>query len=160
MTALLIHHLADYDLWANDHFIDRLRKEPDAVLDAAVASSFPSLRQTILHMRNAVHTWHGRLMGTPTAWPANDLSDIGDLVVHVRTLHAAVLKMDDADLFHECTYRDLRGNAYAQPAWQLLLHCFNHNTQHRGQLITMMRALGRDDIPATDLVRYQRTLRA
>jgi uncharacterized damage-inducible protein DinB len=39
------------------------------------------------------------------------------------------------------------------------LHCFNHSTQHRGQLITMMRTLGLDRIPATDLIVYQRSLR-
>jgi uncharacterized damage-inducible protein DinB len=45
-----------------------------------------------------------------------------------------------------------------QPAWQLILHCLNHSTQHRGQLISQMRALGMEDIPANDLVVYQRTL--
>jgi uncharacterized damage-inducible protein DinB len=38
----------------------------------------------------------------------------------------------------------------------MLLHCFNHSTQHRGQVITMMRTVGLVDIPANDLVVFQR----
>jgi uncharacterized damage-inducible protein DinB len=53
-------------------------------------------------------------------------------------------------------YPDLRGNLHRQPVWQLLLHCFNHSTQHRGQVITLMRTLGLGDIPANDLVVFQR----
>ena len=54
------------------------------------------------------------------------------------------------------TYRDLRGNAHRQSAWQMIMHCCNHSTQHRGQLITQMRQLGLEEIPATDLVRFWR----
>lgn len=160
MSATILHQYADYDLWANERFVARLAKEPDTVLDAFVPSSFPSIRATVLHMRNAVHTWHGRLIGTPTAWPANEHLDPEDLIAHTERLRDAVVAMDEAELLRECTYQDLRGNAHVQSAWEMIMHCFNHNTQHRGQLITMMRALGLEGIPATDLVRYQRTLRA
>ena len=40
----LIKHYADYDQWANTRLVERLQREADAVLDAPVKSSFPSLR--------------------------------------------------------------------------------------------------------------------
>jgi uncharacterized damage-inducible protein DinB len=38
----------------------------------------------------------------------------------------------------------------------MLLHLFNHNTYHRGQLVTMLRQLGMDKIPATDFIVWSR----
>jgi uncharacterized damage-inducible protein DinB len=64
--------------------------------------------------------------------------------------------MDYEAGIREVIYKDLKGNEYRQPAWQLLMHCFNHGTQHRAQLITMMRTLGSKEIPANDMVVYQR----
>ena len=51
----LIAHYADYDQWANARLVERLMREPAAVLDAPVKSSFPSLRDTLMHIRNAEH---------------------------------------------------------------------------------------------------------
>jgi uncharacterized damage-inducible protein DinB len=49
--------------------------------------------------------------------------------------------------------------AHVQPVWQMLLHCFNHASYHRGQVVTMMRQFDLDEIPALDLVVYQRSLK-
>jgi uncharacterized damage-inducible protein DinB len=75
-----------------------------------------------------------------------------------RRYHALVVGMDEVALRAVISYADLKGRVHAQPAWQLVLHCINHGTQHRGQLITQMRVLGLEAIPANDLVVYQRTL--
>jgi uncharacterized damage-inducible protein DinB len=45
---------------------------------------------------------------------------------------------------------------HRQQRWQILMHCFNHSSYHRGQLVTMMRQLDLTDIPAMDLVVFQR----
>jgi uncharacterized damage-inducible protein DinB len=156
----LLDQLAGYDLWANTRFIDRLSKENDAILDAAVPSSFPSLRATLLHIRDAHNTWCGRLTGTPTTWPAEAGQDIGSLLKYAVRLQDQVRGMDETTLLQVMHYHDLRGNAHVQPAWQMIMHAFNHGTYHRGQVVTMMRVLKLDDIPNTDLVRYQRSLTA
>jgi len=154
----LLDHFADYDLWANTRFVERLQRESDSVLDQAVPSSFPSLRATLLHIRDAEHVWWCRLTGTPTRWPAEEDSAIPSLIPHTLKLHTLVHAFDPPRLHEEHAYQDLRGNTHRQPAWMMLLHCLNHSTQHRAQLITMMRALGLRDIPANDLVVFQRTL--
>jgi uncharacterized damage-inducible protein DinB len=38
----------------------------------------------------------------------------------------------------------------------MLLHVFNHGTYHRGQLVTMLRQLGIENIPATDFIVWSR----
>lgn len=154
----LLDHYADYGLWANERFVARFMQLPEALLDTPVPNSFPSLRATLLHIRNAEHAWWCRLNNTPTSWPAQPEKDIATLVHHTKRLCVFVHEQQSDDLLREYTYTDLRGNAYTQPAWQMIMHCLNHSTQHRGQLITMMRSLGLSDIPANDLVVYQRSI--
>lgn len=160
MVPTLLKQYAAYDLWANKRFVDRLLEESEEVLDRNVPSSFPSLRATMLHIRNAEHVWTAQLKNEKYAWPAEASTAIENLIHHSTILHDHVQGMNENDLIEQITYSDLRGNAHAQPAWELVMHCFNHSTQHRGQLITMMRALGMERIPANDLVVYQRQIKA
>ncbi|MEO8590903.1 MAG: DinB family protein [Flavobacteriales bacterium] len=154
----LLDQYAAYDLWANTRFVQRLQREPADVLDRPVPNSFPSLRATLLHIRDAENAWRCRLTGVKAAWPAESDTSIDTLLKHSTLLRDLVLGMDGSSLASDSTYLDLRGNAHTQQAWSMLMHCFNHSTQHRGQVITLMRTLGLDEIPANDLVVYQRTL--
>ena len=152
----LIDQYADYGLWANKRFVERLQREPDEVLDRHVPGSFPSLRATLLHIRNAEHTWWGRIAGVPTRWPAEGGDEIASVLTHSIRFIDLVHGLSEGDLAAVLSYADLKGNTHRQPIWQMIMHCLNHSTQHRGQLITQMRQLGLDDIPANDLVVYQR----
>ena len=154
----ILDHYADYDRWANARFVERLKGEAPAVLAAPAPGSFPSLRTTLLHIRDAENAWWGRLTGTPTVWPAEESLDITSLIRHAERFSALVHELEEAALMEERTYKDLKGNAHVQSAWQMVMHCLNHGTQHRGQLITQMRSLGLADIPANDLVVFQRSL--
>ena len=154
----ILDHYADYDLWANTRFVERLKVGSSAVLDASAPGSFPSLRATLLHIRDAENAWWGRLTGTPTKWPAEESQDIASLVRHAERFNALVHERDEGALMEERTYKDLKGNVHVQLTWQMVMHCLNHSTQHRGQVITQMRSPGLADIPANDLVVYQRSL--
>src|SRR5690606_37807539 len=72
----LLAHYAGYDLWANHRFVERLEQETDELLDREVKSSFPSLRETVLHIRNAEHTWLCRIKGEAYQWPAEPETSI------------------------------------------------------------------------------------
>lgn len=154
----LLDQYADYDLWANTRFVDRLQREPDELLDRPVPSSFPSLRSTLLHIRDAENAWYCRLSGTRAAWPAEPERSIGNLLKYTARLRDLVHALPDAALVEAVTYHDLKGRAHVQPRWQMLMHAFNHSAQHRGQVITIMRILGMEEVPANDLIVYQRSL--
>lgn len=157
-VAQLLDQYSAYDLWANTRLVERLSQEPEAVLDAVVKSSFPSLRATLLHIRDAEHTWLCRLQGVKNNWPAEPDTSIATLLRHNALLRDHVRTLDEQHVERLCTYHDLRGNAHEQSAWQMLMHCFNHSSYHRGQVVTIMRQLGLDTIPALDLVVFQRTV--
>lgn len=147
---------AAYDQWANARIAERLATEPDSVLDAPVKSSFPSLRATLMHIRDAGCVWRQRSLGEPPIWPAEASTAIGTFMRHVDLLREHVRALSATDLLADISYQDLRGNTHVQPRWQALMHCFNHATYHRGQLVTMMRMLDLGGIPQLDLVVHQR----
>lgn len=154
----LLEQYAAYDLWANTLFVRRLDREPADVLDRNTPSSFPTLRQTLLHIRNAEHVWLRRVRNEPYTWPAEEDMAIGSVLKHCVLLRDHVAVLDEGALANVVNYKDLRGNEHSSPVWQMLMHCFNHSSYHRGQLVTMMRALGMDEVPASDMIAYFRSL--
>lgn len=154
----LIDQLAGYNRWANTRYVERLQTEPEAVLDRPVASSFPTLRDTLLHIRDAENAWMHRLEGiAPVPWPAEEDRAISTLLRYSTRLEDLLSNANEEWLLSTAAYHDLRGNRHEQVRWQMVLHCINHGTQHRGQLITMMRGLGLASIPPNDMVVYQRS---
>ena len=154
----LIDQYAAYDLWANTRLVDRLQREPDNVLDRHVKSSFPSLRATLMHIRDAECVWQLRLNGQPNRWPAEEGRQLDGLIKYCTLLHDHVRGLKPEELQAKVTYSSLRGEEFTQTRLQLLMHCFNHSSYHRGQVITLMRQLDLDEVPNTDLVQYQRML--
>ncbi len=152
----LIDHYSAYDLWANSRLMERLSRENESILDTNVKSSFPSIRGTLMHIRNAEAVWHARMIGAVIRWPADEISAMDTVLVHVLAMRKYVQSLTMDDLTGSVAYADLKGNTHEQVRWQALMHCFNHSTYHRGQVVTMMRQLDLDDIPALDLVVYQR----
>ena len=63
---------------------------------------------------------------------------------------------NDHALQHEFIYYNSRKERFKQPVYQMLLHLLNHNTYHRGQIVTMLRQLGVEKIPATDFIVWSR----
>lgn len=154
----LIREYAGYGLWANARFVERLGKEPAGTLDRPVKSSFPSLRATLLHIRDAECAWHLRIRGLPPRWPAEEATDIRTLLTHSAALHDRVRSLTAEDLQRTVHSTTRAGKPFSGRVLSLLMHTFNHSTFHRGQLVTMMRALGLEEVPNTDLLTYQRSL--
>lgn len=154
----LIDQYAAYDLWANTRIVDRLKREPDDILDRHMKSSFPSLRATLLHIRDAECAWQLRMSGLPQRWPAEEGRGLDSVIKYSTMLHDYVRNMKPDELQMRVTYTNMRGEESTQPRIQPLFHAFNHASYHRGQVITMMRELDLDEVPNTDLVNYQRLL--
>ncbi len=154
----MLDQYAQFTLWANTRFVERLQQENDAVLDTPVKSSFASIRLTLLHIRDAENAWTARLEGRSFDWPAVQDRSLFTLPEHTSRLCDLVLGQREEDLLASVAYNDLKGNVHAQPRWQMIMHCLDHSSRHRGQVITLMRLLDLGSIPATDLVLYQRSL--
>ena len=156
----IIHHYAAYDLWANTRMVERLQREDDTVLDRHVKSSFPSLRLTVLHLRDAGNAWYHRVSGRPIIPFAEGQNGMDPLLKQSVAMNDMVRGMEEERLLERVSYTNLKGDPFTQPRWQMLMHCFNHASYHRGQLVTIMRQLDLGEVPNTDLIGYQRLLLA
>ncbi len=65
----------------------------------------------------------------------------------------------DAALDHVFHYQNTKKEQFKQPVYQMILHVFNHDTYHRGQLINMLRQLGVEKLPQTDFIVWSRIKR-
>jgi len=52
-------------------------------------------------------------------------------------------------------YKNIKGEPFQSPVWQIVLHIVNHASYHRGQITTMLRQLGHTPVP-TDLIAFYR----
>jgi uncharacterized damage-inducible protein DinB len=144
-----IRGLYGYNRWANDRILDVTAVLSAEELSRDLRSSFPSVRDTLIHMVAAEWIWLSRWnVATHAAMRARF-----DDVDRART--AFLDRLDDEALHRVVAYRNTRGQAFENPLWQLLRHVVNHATYHRGQVTTMVRQLGRDAI-STDLAQYYR----
>ncbi|RYY89152.1 MAG: hypothetical protein EOO15_07000 [Chitinophagaceae bacterium] len=161
MKSLLLSY-AQYNVWANDLLLQAIRPLTTEKLTQEVASSFPSLRQTLLHVMDAESIWWQRLqLQEKVIRPSESFAgDTEALALAIRKLDQQWLdfvhKSGEHVLTHEFIYLDWKRQQHKSVTAQMLLHVFNHNTFHRGQLVTMLRQLGETAIPATDYILWTR----
>lgn len=161
MKELLVQ-FADYNYWANKRITDVVVNLADDQLNKEISSSFKSIFDTMVHLWDVEYIW----------WQRMKLMDIGDwpgvhfkgsiVELNENLLHQSKQWKDwvniatEAALNHEFIYRNSKKEQFKQPVWQALQHLFNHQTFHRGQLITMLRQAGVTELPVTDLIAYSR----
>lgn len=150
-----------YNLWANKRIAEVLDQLDPVAYDQPVKSSFPTIRVTAFHIWDAEYIWLQRLTGSSpragitTTLPAE--TKPADFVKGSEAFLEFLEKKDEAFFRAITTYRNIKGDQFSQPNDELIMHCMNHSTFHRGQLVTMIRETGFDGkLPATDLVVYFR----
>jgi uncharacterized damage-inducible protein DinB len=164
MKHILVDY-ARYNLWANDRLINLFRTTKDELIEQTIISSFPSVRQTVLHIWDAESLWLDRLNdSSPTAFPSTTFSGSNiEAFNNVMASSTALLQFVEnrpAPFFRERKkIMTLKGGEYNELVTDMIHHCLNHSTFHRGQLVTMCRQLGITHIPATDFIFYKREMR-
>ena len=167
----ILENYTRYNLWANSVIMDLL-KNNSSLLDKEVKSSFPSLRKTAHHILSAEEVWHRRLHRESPASlpePGNDFATVVkqilarsqsfiDLVTSPQpSPHGEGANISTEKYLHTiCSYKAVNGTAYSNPHWEMIMHCMNHSTYHRGQIITLLRELGLTTLPSTDMMGYFR----
>lgn len=153
---------ARYNLWANRRMIEAYRKLPEDLVEKQIVSSFPSARLTFLHIWDAEFLWLNRLQGiSPGTFPSKEFKgNIGDVYEQLESSSTAFLDFVEnqpEEFFGQMLhFKTISFGEQKQLAWQMIHHCLNHSTYHRGQLVTLGRQLGLEKLPPTDLIYYLR----
>jgi uncharacterized damage-inducible protein DinB len=157
----LLQQYAAYNVWANTILLQRVSELPEEKIMRKITSSFPSLYKTVAHMWFAEEAWWQRVTVVENAvlqsknFTGNFNELCSQLAKQSQQWKSWVLSADDNKLNHLFNYT--RNNEPQQmKVHDMLLHLFNHATYHRGQLVTLLRQLGEDNIPSSDFSAYCR----
>ncbi len=151
-----------YNHWANQRLAALFESLDEARARQPIVSSFPSVHATVLHIWDAEKIWLERLNGrSPRAFPSASFQGsfaeaLEGWVKQSADLAGFIAGQPDAFFEREIEFHNLAGIPGRLAAWQMIQHCFNHSTYHRGQLVTMARQCRLERIPATDFVEYLR----
>lgn len=157
--------LANYNLWANTTLTDTVLAMKEHLHQQHVPSSFPNLYATILHMWDAESIWwqrmhHHESILIPSKNFNPSVKEAVNGLISQSHLWAGFLKeARTSELEAELQYRNMKNEPFVQPLADVLIHVFNHGTYHRGQLVTLMRALGAEKIPQTDYIVWSRKIK-
>ena len=157
----LLTHL-NYTAWASRRLVEAAAELTPEELTRDFGTSDKSVLGTLVHVFAADRIWLCRVTGSPL--PAQ-------FVDPEKDMHLPVLETEWPELLNRwkqwvlgltdtsaiISYRDMKGNPYQTPAWQIILHLVNHGTHHRGQAAGFLRSMGHAP-PALDLIAYYRQL--
>ncbi len=166
MSVHELQSLLDYHYWARDRVLDAAEALTAEQFTKDLGNSFPSIRDTLVHVYSADCVWYSRWEGKPLAGmlDASAFPDVATLrtswSAHEINMRAFLdgLGVDGVGRLME--YRGFNGQPQAQVFWQMLQHVVNHGTYHRGQATTMMRQLGATPPLSMDLIAFYREQQA
>lgn len=157
-----IHLLYEYNYWANHLLLGVAATLSHEQFTKNLSSSHGGIHGTLVHMMGGEEIWLKRWKGNspssirkPEEFPTfSEVSSHWDTIEHEMMEFCHTLKTDE-DIGKILMYKDIKGNQYSQPLWQMMQHLANHSTYHRGQVVTMLRQLSVKPI-GTDLITFYR----
>ncbi|WP_134088056.1 DinB family protein [Olivibacter sp. XZL3] len=149
----LVRNYVDYNLWTNMKLINWLKTKPEELLEKEVPSSFSSIYLTLDHMRKVQDYWFsviskkGGFRGEAGLIPLDET--MSRLVEQSAQITDYVNALEGSQL-QEVILVDSPWFTCEFSASEYIIQCVNHNTYHRGQIVSIGRQLGFIDAPMTD----------
>lgn len=152
---------AAYNLWANEALCKTVRNLTQEQWAQSIGGPFGSFEKLLTHLWDVEELWWQRLklVEHPVAPSLSFSGDVSALCVHwlkaSEQWKTWVASTTDATLQHTIEYRNSKREAFKQPVQQILLHLFNHQSFHRGQVSHALRTLGVQP-PVLDYIHWSR----
>jgi uncharacterized damage-inducible protein DinB len=162
--------MAAYNAWMNAKVLECAATLPAQALAADRKAFFGSILGTLNHLLVGDTIWLQRFVGHAAPYPELDpirqlpapgaldaqlFADFDALRRHRSWLDARIVEwtefITEADLDHNITYTNTKGITFERNFFALLMHFFNHQTHHRGQITTLLAQVG-VDVGVTDLL--------
>ncbi|MBP9096372.1 MAG: DinB family protein [Ignavibacteria bacterium] len=152
----------NYNYWANKKICDLLLTLDDSVLEKEMYSSFRTIKETVYHIWDAENIWQNRINGESLLiWPSTEFT--GNFKEAVKLFNSQSKQLidlvennSDTGLIKVIAYKNQAGKEFQNKLYEIIMHCMNHSTFHRGQIVTMLRTAGVTNLFSTDLITYYR----
>ncbi|HEY8174522.1 MAG TPA: DinB family protein [Gemmatimonadaceae bacterium] len=162
MTHVDLNHvqrLYAFHHWATDLVLDSLAAASAAQLDRQWGGSFGTGRALLRHVVGVERLWCDRWSGRsakalpdyPAAHAGRDFRAEWEKIKDDQQRFIRALTPER--LAGDLTYVNIKGETWTYPFADIMLHCANHGTYHRGQLTHLLRDLGLP-APSTDFLNF------
>lgn len=155
----LFRLLAQYNRLANERLYQSCSLIDDAEYRRQRPVSFGSIHALLNHLLLADRIWMARFQTMPpVTLPLNTIlfDDFASLRQARETQDEEILaffhRLDDSFLKTPFEYRNSQGKSYVDQPAATLLHFFNHQAHHRGQVHTLLSQCGQQP-PSLDMHR-------
>ncbi|WP_248796499.1 DinB family protein [Pseudomonas sp. MWU13-2105] len=162
--------MASYNQWMNAKLYEAAKGLSEEELGADRKAFFGSILGTLNHLAAGDRVWLQRFARHPARYPSLEpirqlptperLDQLLFASFHALAVHRAWLdqiiidwghSVTESDLDQSLHYKNMKGVAAEKDFYGLVMHFFNHQTHHRGQVTTLLSQAG-IDVGATDLV--------
>jgi uncharacterized damage-inducible protein DinB len=158
----VLQQYAAYNYWANQRLIAALLSVDEALTLKETGGSYPNIFKIITHLWEAEAIWWQRIkLAEHVINPAESFE--GNFEELSKKLLRQSFEWDqwvrtasEKALTHVFAYRNSKREEFKQPVNEALLHLFNHQSYHRGQVIMQMRIVGAEKVPVTDFIQFVR----
>jgi len=152
----LISRFLEYNLWANERLTSWLLTLPRNTLYQATSTSFGTIDRTIQHILSGQMYWHAILVkGEIPAFHQRERENAVEQVIADLVASSKLLLHDLSVLNEQQLAEQVAASDSTQSRYEYILHVVNHGSYHRGQVVTMCRALGvTAEVPVTDYDGY------
>jgi len=148
MTVKDLEVLYDYSYWANRKLFDVIAQLTPEQFTQAVAGSYGSIRNTMVHVLSAEAGWLDRC-GGPKRGARLNPADFPTAESIIQAWHRVetqvrefLARLKDEELARNAEYPTERSEKVSMPVGELMQHAANHAVHHRGQIALLLRLLG------------------
>ncbi|MFM2480323.1 DinB family protein [Celerinatantimonas sp. YJH-8] len=168
--------MSDYNQWMNNSFFSHLAKMNDNDIYGDKKAFWGSAFNTVSHIFTCDLLWLNRFkevesdfnlseallhFPNPKSNQEHCFSTLAELHQHRIALDAVIIAwvktITASELTKPLIYQNTAGKKFSEPFASVLLHFFNHQTHHRGQVSTLISQSG-DNSYCSDLIVRMREL--
>jgi uncharacterized damage-inducible protein DinB len=161
LSVYALQDMLAYTAWASRRLVDAAAQLPTEQLTRDFGTADKSVLGTLMHVFAGDRVWFRRVEGSvPEKFISDADYQLSVLQNDWPPLHEKWQQwcagLTDEAAAADLHYRDMRGNEWRQPIWQVVAHVVNHGTHHRGQAAGFLRSMGVAP-PPIDMTVFYRT---
>jgi uncharacterized damage-inducible protein DinB len=155
----ILRYELDFTTWANERMLTAAAGLTPDELSHDFKTSDKSVLGTLTHIYRAERVWLNRLHDKYVEFKSEGDDTLAGLQKDWPPMRSGWAEwgrlLTEEAAATELSYSDLKGNAWSQPIWAIVLHIVNHSSHHRGQAVGFIRALGHQP-PNVDMITFSR----